>query len=198
MRSFDDDGETLAPGRDGQGHLAAYRSILDRYLRFRTGNILEWGAGYTTREMVHVLDRRGCRLFLTIDADAADLRAAVAGLEHASYLRAVLQRRVGSPRGRNDPATHTASYPLALGRTFDFIFIRGRRRLGCAYTAALLSHADTVVVMQDYSRARQQRALGLFDVVEASPGFRVMRVKPAILASLEGGLGQIADKRRRL
>lgn len=198
MRSFDDDGETLAPGRDGQGHLVAYRSILDRYLRIRTGNILEWGAGLTTREVVNVLDRLGGRLFLTVDDDATNLRAAVAGLEHASYLRAVPQRRVGSPRGRNDPATHTASYPLTLGRTFDFIFIRGRRRVGCAYTATLLSHADTVVVMQDYSRARQQRVLGLFDVMEAGPEFRVMRVKPAILASLDRALGQIADRRRQV
>jgi len=187
-------GKTLNPDEYGKSYLSSFRSVIDRFMRIKTGNVLEWGSGHTTRELLNALNQRsGARLFLTVDDNKEYLNAVTADLEQFRFLRPAHLSLTGPTQGQNDRGPNYSSYPLTLGQQFDFIFIDGRRRVECAYTAAILSHADTVVVIHDYHRDRYQSMLALFDVIEDGEQFRVMKIKPAMRAALDGALQRAAD-----
>jgi len=84
--------------------------------------------------------------------------------------------------------------PISFGGKFDFIFIDGRRRMECAFVAALLASEDAVIVIHDYRRNRYQTILSLFDVVEDGPQFRVLRVKSEIKNSFSKSLADVQAK----
>ena len=76
-----------------------------------------------------------------------------------------------------------ATFPLSIEARFDIIFIDGRRRMECAFTAAQLCRADTIVILHDYRRGRYQGVRFLFDIIEDGTQFRVMKLKPLFLTS---------------
>ncbi len=187
----------LTPDSYGNAYLNEFRSVLNRFLKIQTGYVLEWGSGFTTREVINALEKRGCELFISIDDNGPYLKAVANDLEEFLYFKPVLQSQTGAMRGADDAGPNYSSYPLTVGRKFDFIFIDGRRRVECAYSAALLSHPDTIVVMHDYRRDRYQSVLALFDVLEDGPEFRVMRIKKAALSLLSKALAEITPKFRQ-
>ena len=181
----------------GDDYLSEFDRVLDRYLATRPGYLLEWGTGHTTLELLPRLDRIGCRLFVTIDDSRDYVDEVFRGIEPRSWLRSVVQDRVGPKLSRADPELAYSTYPLLVGHRFDFIYIDGRRRMECALVAALLAHEETIVVIHDHARSRYQPIRALFDIVEDGKQFRVLRAR-AELVRLFGARAEeiIADVRR--
>lgn len=166
----------------GDDYIDHFNDVLDRYLTKTPGNILEWGSGHTTRELLERLDRIGCRLFVTIDDDPDYLREVLREVGPRPWFRAIAESRIGPKLSQSDPALAYATRPLLFDTPFDFIYIDGRRRMECALTAALVAHEETVVVLHDYRRGRYQPIRALFDILEDSPHFRVMKARPELVA----------------
>lgn len=181
----------------GNDYLREFNRVLDRHLALRTGNVLEWGAGYTTYEILKRLDVLGCRLFVTVDENPDYLREILRRVKPRPWFRAVAQDLAGPRSSQTDPETAYSTRPLLLDCQFDFILIDGRRRMECAFVASLLAHEETVVVLHDYRRGRYQPILALFDVVEDGPQFRVMRARPGLLALVRERARAIIDDIRR-
>lgn len=177
-------GQRIEAGKYGQRYLAEYRRVLETYAGDAKA-ILEWGSGLTSQiAAMHAATLPGFELFLTIDNKPEYQKAIFAERERPAFLQTVVLDLTGPCQSRADPELAYSTYPLGLGRKFDFIFIDGRRRMECAFIASLLCHETTVVAIHDYKRARYQPALALFDIVEDGVEFRVMRARPAVLASI--------------
>ncbi|GAC1335410.1 MAG: hypothetical protein NVSMB26_19920 [Beijerinckiaceae bacterium] len=84
---------------------------------------------------------------------------------------------VGPKRNQSDPEPNYSTYPLSTGRSYDLIYIDGRRRMECAMMALLLGDGSQVVVLHDYRRGRYQPACHFYDVIQDGHQFRVMRPK---------------------
>ncbi len=69
------------------------------------------------------------------------------------------------------------------------IFIDGRRRRECAFTARLSANQDALVIIHD---SRHQAVLALFEIVEDGPRFRVTPPRPGIAAASAEGRAWIA------
>jgi hypothetical protein len=117
--------------------------------------------------------------------------------DNAEYQRAIFRDRVppaclslktldlkGPSESQSDRGYNYSTYPIALGKKFDLIFIDGRRRMECAFIAALVSTPASVVILHDYRRERYQPIMSLFESIEDGPQFRVMRPRQAILDAL--------------
>lgn len=164
-------------------YIAEFHRVLETYAA-GVRSILEWGSGLTTQMLAeyasHLPD---FELLLTIDSNAPYQEAIFAARERPAFLKEVALDLVG-PQSLA-PELPYSTYPLGLGRKFDLIFIDGRRRMECAFIAALLCHDKTVIVVHDYRRARYQPILALFDLVEDGKEFRVLRPRPSILAAMK-------------
>jgi hypothetical protein len=178
----------------GRDYLAEFNRVLDRFLRAAPGNILEWGAGYTTLELLRRLDANGCRLFVTIDDNEEYLREVLKHSEPRPWFRPITEGLIGPRKNQSDPELAYSTSPLLLGEVFDFIYIDGRRRMECALTSALLAHEETIIVLHDYRRGRYQPVRALFDIVEDGVAFRVMKPRRELLPLIrERALGIVTD-----
>jgi hypothetical protein len=166
----------------GPDYLAQFNDVLDRFLPAAPGRILEWGAGYTTIELLKRLDDLGCRLFVTVDDNPEYMQEVLKGSDPRPWFRPVCEGLIGPRAGQEDPEVAYSTCPLMFADKFDFIYIDGRRRMECALIAAVLADEHTVVVLHDYRRGRYQPIRALFDIVEDGPAFRVMRPRPELLA----------------
>jgi hypothetical protein len=162
----------------GSDYLPEFRRIVETYAPAGR-RFLEWGSGHTTLELVRILERRGgCDLFVTIDDHKAYLDALLTRLPGVpAWLMPILESRDGPMKSQSDPEPAYSTRPLMFGAPFDFIFVDGRRRMECVLTASLLATERTALVLHDYRRGRYQLAKVLFDVVEDSRQFRVMRIR---------------------
>jgi hypothetical protein len=165
----------------GSDYLPEFNRVLDRYLVLRTGNVLEWGAGHTTYQILKRLDRTGCQRFVTVDDNPEYLRAVLRRVRPRSWFHPVAQDLTGPRLDQADPGAAYSTAPLLLDCRFDFVLIDGRRRVECAFVSTLLAHQETTVVLHDYRRGRYQPIRALFDILEDGPQFRVMRVRPDLL-----------------
>jgi hypothetical protein len=129
--------------------------------------------------MVDALGDRDVDLFLTIDSNKKYQDDVIAPIQRP-YLKGVVASMTGTCVDDRDPGFNYSHTPLELGGNFDFIFIDGRRRVECAYVAALVASENSVVVVHDYRRDRYQSILALFDVIEDGPQFRVLKVNPVL------------------
>jgi hypothetical protein len=163
---------SLAYGAD---YLTELRRVLVQYVKPVTRSYLDWGAGNTTLAILQMRDTLPVDDFFSIDDNQTYLDELVAQLPRWSGFHPVRRDLMGPKLSDRDTELNYSTWPLSLGRTFDFIFIDGRRRLECAFVASQLCHAETIVVMHDYRRARYQPVKALYDIVEDGTQFRVMR-----------------------
>jgi hypothetical protein len=190
-------GKLQNPETYGKSYLGEFQDLLNQYLHFKTGNILEWGAGHSTKAIVNEIEQRsynGPKFFLTIDENEPYLMAVTSDVSSFAYLHPIVLSQVGETKGQDDAGSNYSSYPLTLGKKFDFIFIDGRRRVECAFISALLCHEKTIVVMHDYRRERYQSVTALYDIVKDTPQFRIMRLKPSLLQTFSDSLPSFSFK----
>lgn len=167
------------PQQYGKAYDLEFRRILRDYASEAT-SFLEWGAGYTTRMIIEHIGNRGVEKFVTIDNNGEYLDKVVSGYRDLGYLDAKAISLTGPCEDDKDTGLNYSTYPLGLGRQFDFIFIDGRRRMECALMALILAKADSVIVMHDYRRTRYQPVHALYRIIEDGPQFRVMAPRPSI------------------
>jgi len=180
---FDFGGKRVSADKFRPIYISEFKRVLETYAAWDITNILEWGSGLTTQILAaHAARLPNVELFLTIDGKAAYQQAIFAERERPAFLKKLALDLTG-PQSLA-PELPYSTYPLSLGGKFDLIFIDGRRRMECAFAAALLSHPKTVVVVHDYRRPRYQPILTLFDVIEDGKEFRVLRPRAGVLAAL--------------
>lgn len=188
---FEFGGKRVGLGKFNAPYAAEFRRILQAHVTAGARNILEWGSGLTTQMLArHAETLPGVELLLTIDNKPKYQKAIFAARARPAFLQEMALELTGPCESGRDPELAYATFPLSLGRTFDFIFIDGRRRMECAFVAALLSHERTIVAIHDYRRARYQPILALFDVIEDGPEFRVLRPRPSVLSAMGEGVAR--------
>lgn len=184
--------EYVNPRYFGPTYIDEFQRVLRTYAASGTANILEWGSGLTTQVLArHAESLPAVELLLTIDSNADYQKAIFADRVRPPFLKEVALDTIGPRNCGADPELAYSTYPLSLGRKFDFIFIDGRRRMECAFIATLLSHSKTVVALHDYRRGRYQPILALYDVIEDGAEFRVLRPRPSILAVTGEGIARV-------
>jgi hypothetical protein len=177
-------GERVTAAKFKPRYASEFRRVLDTWAGEGVASILEWGSGLTTQMLAaHAARLPGFELLLTIDSNASYQEAIFADRERPAFLKEVALDLTG-PQSLA-PELVYSTWPLGLERSFDLIFIDGRRRMECALTAALVSHPKTTILIHDYRRRRYQPILALFDRIEDGPEFRVMRPRAALLAAFE-------------
>nr|WP_312449079.1 hypothetical protein [Brevundimonas naejangsanensis] len=186
-------GKKVNSSQYGSDYAAEYSRIVNQYIVAPRGRFLEWGAGYTTRILVERIDNLSPELFLTIDSNKSYIDDVVRDIKRP-YLIAEAVSMTGPCVDDRDSGLNYSHLPISFGGKFDFIFIDGRRRMECAFVAALLASEDAVIVIHDYRRNRYQTILSLFDVVEDGPQFRVLRVKSEIKNSFSKSLADVQAK----
>jgi len=163
---------------------SAYLKELDKILSDLDpppSKILEWGSGLSTLLLIKKAKKWSSNFLLSIDDNTEYQKSVFSGMEHPDFLKFIALDQIGPCKNQSDTGLNYSSYPLSFGETFDLIYIDGRRRIECAYNAALLSHSGTIILLHDYRRSRYQSVLGLFDVIADGPQFRVMRLRPELV-----------------
>jgi hypothetical protein len=181
----------------GADYLTELRRVLLRYVKPVTRAYLEWGMGNTTLAILQMRHTLPVDDFFSIDDNQAYVDELVAQFPAWSGFHPVCCDLTGPMKNDRDPEPNYATWPFGLERTFDFIFIDGRRRMECALAASLLCHTDTIVVLHDYRRLRYQPVKVLYDLVEDGTQFRVMRPKHGRAAMKRPTLTTIARAMRR-
>jgi hypothetical protein len=178
-------GARVDAGKYGRRYVQEFQRVLHSFAAHDVKAMLEWGGGLTTQILAAHAEALGTvELLLTIDNKPEYQKAIFAERPRPAFLKEIVLDLTGPCQSRRDPELAYSTYPLGLERKFDFIFIDGRRRMECAFIAAMLCHERTVVAIHDYHRARYQPVRALFDVVEDGSEFRVMRPRPAVLAAI--------------
>jgi hypothetical protein len=177
----------------GEDYLDELRRVLLQHVKPVTRAYLEWGAGNTTLAILQMRETLPLDDFFSIEDNQDYLDQLVAQFPAWSGFHPVYRDLTGPKASDRDPELNYSTYPLSLGRKFDFIFIDGRRRLECAFVASLLCHPQTIVMMHDYRRARYQAATALYDIIEDGTQFRVMRRRRTL-----SGASLLAAAKRRL
>ncbi len=180
--------QSLESTRYGDDYLSEFRRIILAHVRPVTRAFLEWGAGNTSLAIAEMREELSVDRLTTIDDNADYLAAVRRQLSWWSGFEAHHADLMGPKLSDRDPEANYATLPLTWGRTFDFIYIDGRRRLECALVAWLVGHSQTIVAIHDYRRGRYQPVKALFDIIEDGPQFRVMRAKDRIDRGAGAGL----------
>jgi len=161
----------------GADYLTEFHRVLEQYVKPVTRAYLEWGMGNTTLAILQMRNMLPVDEFFSLDDNRSYLDQLVAQFPLWSGFHPICCDLTGPMVNDRDQEPNYATWPLTLGRKFDFIFIDGRRRMECALAATLLSHAGTIVMLHDYRRFRYQPVKALYDIVEDGTQFRVMRPK---------------------
>ncbi len=148
--------------------------LLDRHAG-STRRLLEWGAGDNTAIMTGFAHMRGAELLLSIDHRAEHLRAVVEQLPRYTFLhpRFIDAEELSETDADIDIAY--VAYPSLLGITFDIVLIAGRWRMECAMLARTLLEPVGIVIFHDWQHRRYEPLRELFEVVEESKEFLVLR-----------------------
>jgi hypothetical protein len=190
--AFDFAGREYTEGEFGPDYVPEFTRMIDAYLPRPPRSIREWGTGITSLVLLERAAQWNTDLFLTIDTNAEYQQAVFGERPVPALLDARCLDTIGPRATQSDPEYTYSSLPLSLGRKFDLIIVDGRRRVECAYIAALVSHEDTLVLLHDYRRARYQSILAVYDVVEDGNQFRALRVRRELLIALASGSERVA------
>jgi predicted O-methyltransferase YrrM len=170
-------------GRDDENTERTYLEDLWALSQAHAGregaNILEWGSGISTLMFADFIRGNG-GLLTTLDDNGPYQRAVLDAVENRSQVAAHVADLIGTRESQSDTGLNYSTLPLAFKDRFDLIYIDGRRRVECSLIAAIVADSETVVVVHDYRRTRYQPMLGLFDIVDDGPHFRVMKVNQDI------------------
>jgi hypothetical protein len=149
-------------------------SLLNRHA-VSARRLLEWGAGENTAIMAGFAHMRGAELLLSIDHRAEHLRRIVEQLPRYTFLHPrFIDAEELSETGPDSDIAYIA-YPSMLDITFDIILIAGRWRMECAMLARTLLHPSGITVFHDWKHGRYEPLRELFEVVEESKEFLVLR-----------------------
>ena len=165
----------------GADYLSEIRRII-AYAPAKARTVLEWGMGNSTQFFIEQRETLGLAALFSIDNVPDYFAALRQTLPQWDGFHPYCIDLVGAKASDRDPELNFATFPLSIDARFDIIFIDGRRRMECALTAAQLCGADTIVMLHDYRRARYQGVHFLFDIVEDGTQFKVMKLKPSLLA----------------
>lgn len=172
------------PEQYGQAYDTEFRRVLRQYAA-HASSFLEWGAGYTTQMTIEHIGERPVDLFLTIDHNKEYLEKVVEPYSQCGFLRSKFMSLAGPCVDDRDTGLNYSTYPFTMQRTFDFIFIDGRRRMECAMMALALSNPDSIIVIHDYRRTRYQPLLAYYRVIEDGPQFRVLAPRMTIFPAVQ-------------
>jgi GT2 family glycosyltransferase len=153
-------------------------SLLNRHA-VSARRLLEWGTGDNTAIMTGFAHIRGAELLLSIDHRAEHLRAVVEQLPRYAFLHPRFVDTEELSRTGSDIDIAYVAYPSMLGISFDIILIAGRWRMECAMLARTLLEPDGIVVFHDWRHRRYEPLQELFQVLEESREFLVLRGAPA-------------------
>ncbi|WP_431201381.1 hypothetical protein ACQ86E_19640 [Bradyrhizobium betae] len=158
-------------------YMSEFIFLIDKYSSEKTRNMLEWGAGFTTRWLCALAEKRKAELFVTVDTNAEYLSQVIAFMPPSPYrFEAHAVQEIGETDDHSrSPAFHYATFPLHFEKHFDLIFVDGRRRNECLMMASILQSDHGHVIVHDYRRKRYEAGMSYFDVVEDFFGFRVLR-----------------------
>lgn len=187
-------GEVRDAGTFGHDFLPELDRVV-RSLAPGAKNFLEWGTGLSTLLLAEIAAERFGTL-VTIDHAEEYARSVLSSIPATMPVRSLTADLTGPKLSQADTGLNYSSLPLALGRDFDFIYIDGRRRMECAWTAFILSSPETIVVLHDYRRARYQQVKMFFEIVEDGPHFRVMRPRADLLAATAAQRRSLASEAR--
>lgn len=177
------DGVVRSSRAYGADYLSEFQRILLQHVKPGTRAYLEWGMGHTTLAILQLRERLAIDNLFSIEDSQPFLDQLLPQLPQWSGFHPVCLDLRGPILGDRDPELNYSTWPLGLKRKFDFIFIDGRRRMECALVATLLCHAETIVVLHDYRRARYQPITALYDIIEDGNQFRVMRLRKDLYPS---------------
>jgi GT2 family glycosyltransferase len=149
-------------------------SLLNRHAG-AARRLLEWGAGDNTAIMAGFGHMRGAELLLSIDHRAEHLRALVEQLPRYAFLHPRFIDAEELSETGSDIDIGYVAYPSLLGVSFDVIVIAGRWRMECAMLARTLLEPGGIVVFHDWRQRRYEPLRELFDVVQESTEFLVLR-----------------------
>ena len=169
-------GVTSSSNQYGKDYISEFKRVINLASHI-SGNLLEWGSGYTTRILAEYGANVGCNLLLTIDENKNYLTDVIEPLKEYPFIRGEVLGVTGPCLNDRDQGLNYSSFPLSLGEKFDIIFIDGRRRMECAFVASLVSHRDSLIILHDYRRARYQHVEAMFNVIESGAQFKVMKVR---------------------
>lgn len=176
----------------GADFLPELERVIEAYAPPGPLQCLEWGSGLSTQLLNDLAARRG-GFVVTVENNPEYLAGVAGALTKPELVEAIAADLTGPMRGQEfaDPELAYSTVPLARGMDFDVVLIDGRRRLECSYTALLMTHANSLVILHDYRRARYQAIGAFYDTVELGHQFRVMRPKSGVLAALNGAREEI-------
>jgi GT2 family glycosyltransferase len=167
-------GESAIAGVLGDSTIEELMSLLHRHAGAGR-RLLEWGAGENTAIMAHLAHRLGAELLLSIDHRAEYLRTIVNRLPRYPFLHPrFIDAAEVSETGADFELAYVA-YPSLLRVRFDIILIAGRWRTECALQAQELLEPGGIVVFQVSKRGGEGLVQQLFNVIEESDRFLVLR-----------------------
>lgn len=162
-------------------YLNLFVEMLERYAPEKIDGILEWGLGHSTSYLYELAQERSASVLLSIEHNERYHRAFSKKFPPASFFESRLETLMGySPHQIRESGENYATCATTYDRTFDLIFIDGRRRNECLLVASELLSDDGVVILHDCLRTRYDVGCRLFDVVaqhDGTGGFRIMRKK---------------------
>jgi hypothetical protein len=153
-------------------------SLLNRHAG-SARRLLEWGTGDNTAIMAGFAHVRGAEIMLSIDHRAEHLRAVVEQLPRYTFLHPRFIDVEELSETASDIDIAYVAYPSLLGISFDIILIAGRWRMECAMLARTLLEPRGIVIFHDWQHRRYEPLRELFEVVEESKEFLVLRGDPA-------------------
>jgi hypothetical protein len=197
--TFEFNGVAINAGTYGDDYIPELCRVLDTHVRKEARAVLEWGSGLTTQVFAdYGASRWDTRLMVSLDENAAYQKAIFGSQEIPRFLKLDVVGQIGPARSQDDVGINFSTYPLRFLCKFDVIFIDARRRMECAFMAAIMFHPDTVIILHDYRRSRYQPILALFQIVEDGSQFRVMRPRPDVLAAMAPGIEGVESYMRCL
>lgn len=159
----------------------ALQALLDKYLTKDLGKILEWGTRVSTGLIFEHVKNFHLEHYLSVKPSVSSMsgRTSPSDRNHSFDERPVSVIGHTKPGGR-DLNFHYSTCPVFFRRLYDFIYVGRERRNECLLTAALLSHPETIVILQNSDHVHYTSGRFLFETVEKAGGFAVLRRKPEL------------------
>jgi hypothetical protein len=160
-------------------------SLLNRRAQ-NAHRLLQWGVGDTTAILAGFARAQHAGLLLSIDHRREYLLEVVEQLPRYSFLHPrFIDAEELSGAGCDSDIAYV-SYPALLGIRFDAILIGGRWRMECAMQARTLLTPRGIIIFQGWQDRRYEMLSKLFEVVQETRSFLVLRADSAT-AQLDGG-----------
>ena len=166
----------------GDDYLSELRRVITTYADDAARRLLEWGMGNSTQFFIENRSALGLVALYSLDHAPNYFAELLETLPKWENFHPFCVDLMGPKASDRDPEPNFATFPGSLNIKFDIVYIDGRRRMECALASAQFCHSRTIVVLHDYRRMRYQGVHLLFDIVEDGTQFRVMKLKPQLLA----------------